>query len=101
MPPGRELTALLDLLDPFVAGADEVVGDRPSSSSRLGDRKPAGRRERRDCLGEGGGAGDDDRVGFAPSASRASIRSPTRCGGGSRASVAVPREGKPDPARVR
>ena len=80
-----ELTALLDLLDPLVAGAGEVAdGDVEVELAAL-DEREAGRAQRGigNRLGERRGAGDDDRVAaLAESASIASIRRPTRCGGG-------------------
>ncbi len=61
-----ELAALLDLLDAFVAGPDQVLGDGPELDLlAVGDRE-AGRAQRGigDGLGERRGAGDDDRVGL-------------------------------------
>ena len=80
-----ELAALLDLLDPLVAGGDEVAGDRAEVDLLAAGEREAGGAQRGvgNRLGQRRGAGDDDRVArSARSASRASIRSPTRCGGG-------------------
>ena len=67
-----ELAALLDLLDPFVAGRDEVLGDRAEVDLLALRDREAGRAQRGvgDRLGERDGAGDDDRVGFARRARR-------------------------------
>jgi hypothetical protein len=79
----RELAAVLDLLDPFVAGGDEVVGNGPELDLLTARDDRAGR-------SEASGTASASAVALAtttasasdPSASRASIRSPTRCGGG-------------------
>ncbi len=63
-----ELAALLDLLDPVVAGAVEVAGDRrevdlPALGDREAGRAQGGVGHR---LGQRRGAGDDHRVVLAP-----------------------------------
>ena len=67
-----ELAAFLDLLDPFVAGRDEVLGDGAEVDLVALRDFEAGRAQRGvgDGLGEGDGGGDDDRVGFAARARR-------------------------------
>ena len=62
-----ELSALGDLVDPFVAGGDEVGGDDPQVDLLSARDREAGRAQGGvgNGLGERGGAGDDDRVVFA------------------------------------
>ncbi len=59
-----ELAALLDLLDPVVAGGDEVAGGPVEVELAALLEREAGRAQRgvRNRLGERRGAGDDDRV---------------------------------------
>ncbi len=61
-----ELAALLDLLDPLVAGRDEILGDGAEVDllTLVDDRTGRAQRGVGDGLGERRGAGDDDRVGF-------------------------------------
>ena len=62
-----ELAALLDLLDPLVAGGEEVGGDGGEVEFlAAGDREAGGsQRGVGNGLGEGGGGSDDDRVVLA------------------------------------
>ncbi len=59
-----ELAALLDLLDPFVAGGDQVAGHHPEVEIAADLDGEPGRAQLGvgDGLGERRGAGDDDRV---------------------------------------
>ena len=61
-----ELAPLLDLVDPLVAGRDEVVAERAEVDLLAARDGEAGRAQRGvgDRLGERDGAGDDDRVGL-------------------------------------
>ena len=97
----RELTAVLYLVDPLVAGGDEVEGRLVEVEQiALGQHESVGPERRvRDLLGQRHRADHDD--GRAPvcrsssiSASSAAIRRPTRCGGGVRCdSYVTPRLG--------
>src|SRR5262249_40359341 len=66
--PDRELAALLDLLDPLIAGADEILGDRAEVDLVAPrHREPRGaKRCVRDRLGERDGAGGDYGIAALP-----------------------------------